>query len=256
MSITLAMFDMAATTVDDTIDGHPLVLQSYAESFASIQLSVPWQMLNAQRGKDKQEVFRTLLASYGGLQGIALERTTQELMRVFTAQCLRNVSRLREIPGTSETFRFLKDRGIFVAVGSGFPLDVTRALANHMGWENAGLVDWVTCGEAAGGGRPEPHMINQSLQAAGLLAPDSPVDRVVDGFDYGQVLKVGDTLQDIAEGLRVGAFTIATASGTQSAGVLEKAGPAAVLPSVAALPDYLKTCRVTLPHCQYGAGHS
>jgi phosphonatase-like hydrolase len=237
--IALAMFDMAATTVDDTIAGRPLVLQSFAESFAAVQLTIPWEALNAQRGKDKLEVFRTLLASYGGLRQAALEYTAQELLQYFTAQLLRNVARLQEMPGATTAFAFLKARGVFVALGSGFPLEVTRAIAEHMGWTTTGLVDFVTCGEAAGGGRPQPHMINRALQAARLLPRHSPVDRAVPGFDYRQVLKVGDTVQDVAEGLQVGARAIAVASGTQSADALGQAGAAVVLPSVAALPEYL-----------------
>jgi phosphonatase-like hydrolase len=239
MSITLAMFDMAATTVDDTIDGRPLVLQSFADSFATAGVSVPWEVLNAQRGKDKRQVFQTLLARYRGLCGTVLAQATQDLLRDFTTRLLHNVERLHEMPGASAAFTLLQAHGVFVAVGSGFPLDVTQAIVTHLGWSDSGLVDYVTCGEAAGGGRPQPHMINRALQAAGLLPAVHAVDRVLADFDYRQVLKVGDTLQDIAEGLRVGALTVAVASGTQAAETLAQAGPAAVLPSVADLPDYL-----------------
>ena len=239
MALGLAMFDMAATTVDDTIAGRPLVLQSFAESFAAAQVEVPWEELNAQRGKDKLEVFHTLLASHGGVCGEALERTAQALLRDFTARLLRNITRLREMPGATAAFTALKQHGIFVALGSGFPLEVTTAIAQHLGWTSAGLVDYVTCGEAAGRGRPHPHMINLALQAAGLLPRHSPIDCPMPGFDYQQVLKVGDTVQDVAEGLQVGALTIAVASGTQSVDLLSQAGAAAVLPSVAALPEYL-----------------
>jgi phosphonatase-like hydrolase len=235
------MFDMAATTVDDTVAGRPLVLQSFAESFAAARITVPWEALNAQRGKDKLEVFRTFLATYGGLRHAALESTAQELLQGFTTRLLDNVERLQEMPGATRAFAFLKERGVFVALGSGFPLDVTQAIAAHMGWIATGLVDFVTCGEAAGAGRPQPHMINCALQAAQLLPRHSPVDGVVTGFNYRQVLKVGDTVQDVAEGLRVGALTIAVASGTQTVDVLLQAGATAVLPSVAALPDYLVT---------------
>jgi phosphoglycolate phosphatase-like HAD superfamily hydrolase len=189
------------------------------------------------------EVFRTLLASHGGLQGDALERTTQRLLEHFTAQLLGNVERLREMPGATAAFRFLKQRGVFIALGSGFPLDVTQAIARHFDWTTSALVDYVTCGEAAGAGRPHPHMLHRALQAAGLLPPESPVDQVLPDFAYDQVLKVGDTVQDVAEGCNVGALTIAVASGTQSAKTLAEAGPAAVLPSVAELPDWLVTHR-------------
>ena len=239
MPITMALFDMAATTVDDTVDGRPLVLQSFADSFNAAHVTVPWETLNAQRGKDKMEVFRTLLASHGGLHGGTLEQTAQRLLEHFTAQLLRNVARLGEMPGATAAFRFLKQHGVFIALGSGFPLDVTQAIARHLGWTTAGLVDYVTCGEAAGAGRPHPHMLHRSLQAAGILPPDSPVDRVLPDFDYGQVLKVGDTVQDVAEGRNVGALTIAVTSGTQTTETLAQAGPVAVLPSVAELPAWL-----------------
>jgi len=239
MHISLALFDMAATTVDDTIDGRPLVLQSFADVFDAARVSVPWEVLNAQRGKDKLEVFRTLLASHGGLQEDALERTAQRLLQLFTERLLRNVERLCEMPGATAAFRFLKRHDVFVALGSGFPLIVTQAIARHLGWTISGLVDFVTCGEAAGAGRPHPHMLHRALQAAGLLRPESPVDQVLPDFDYSQVLKVGDTVQDVAEGRNVGALTIAVTSGTQSAETLKQAGPAAVLSSVAELPDWL-----------------
>lgn len=241
MHITLALFDMAGTTVDDMIDGRPLVLQSFAEVFDVAHVQVPWAVLNAQRGKDKLEVFRTLLATHGGLQGDALEQTTQRLLELFTARLLSNVERLSEMPGTTATFQFLKRHGVFIALGSGFPMVVTQAIARHLGWTTSGLVDYVTCGEAAGAGRPNPHMLHSALKAAGLLRSDSPVDQVLRDFDYSRVLKVGDTVMDVAEGRQVGALTIAVTSGTQTADILEQAGVAAVLPSVAELPDWLST---------------
>src|SRR5215510_13085304 len=97
MPITLALFDMAATTVDDMINGRPLVLQSFEDSFNAAHVTVPWDVLNAQRGKDKMEVFRTLLASHGGLQGADLEPIAQRLLEYFTAKLLCNVERLCEM---------------------------------------------------------------------------------------------------------------------------------------------------------------
>jgi phosphoglycolate phosphatase-like HAD superfamily hydrolase len=116
---------------------------------------------------------------------------------------------------------------------------VTEAIAGHFGWIAAGLVDYVTCGETAGAGRPQPHMLNRALQAARLLPATAVIDRIVPDFDYTQVLKVGDTVQDVAEGRNAGAITIAVASGTQTPAALCQAGPTAVLSSIGALPEYL-----------------
>ena len=61
-----------------------------------------------------------------------------------------------------------------------------------------------------------------------------------DSFDYSVVLKVGDTVEDIREGQKVGATTIAVVSGTQTLETLLKENPLAVLPSIAAVPSYLR----------------
>lgn len=239
--LKLALLDMAATTVNDTIDGRPLVLQTFADCFAAVDVGVSWDILNAQRGQDKRWVFQSLLASHGGLQGERLEATTERLLQQFTAQLLQNVSRLEAMPGAIDVLHFLKQHGLFVALGSGFPPDVTQAIVEHLRWCEEGLVDYVTCGELAGAGRPAPHMLHRTLQAAGLLSTKVAIDQPIAGVDYQSVLKVGDTVQDVAEGRYVGAVTIAVASGTQSAAILQEAGALAVLPSIAALPVYLRT---------------
>jgi len=110
---------MAATTVDDTINGRPWYCRASKTVLNVAHVAVHGDVLNAQRGKDKMEVFRTLLASHGGLQGDALEQTAQRLLEHFTVQLLRNVERLREMPGATAAFRFLKQRGVFIALGSG-----------------------------------------------------------------------------------------------------------------------------------------
>jgi len=53
---------MAGTTVDDRINGLPLVLKSYADAFRNHGVEVPMIVLNAQRGRDK----RTVIGELGG----------------------------------------------------------------------------------------------------------------------------------------------------------------------------------------------
>src|SRR5262249_18809947 len=161
---------------------------------------------------------RTLLASHGGFHGATLAQTAQSLLAHFTAQLLRNVARLREMPGATAAFRFLNRQDVFIALGSGFPLAVTQAIACVLarpapGLVTGGLGAYVAGWQGGGGRLPTPHMLPCLMQAAGLLRLGSPVDRVLPDFDYSQVLKVGDTVQDVAEGCNVGALTIAVASG-------------------------------------------
>ena len=90
-------------------------------------------------------------------------------------------------------------------------------------------------------------MINEVLVEAGFFDRHSSMDlsRKINNFNYSNLLKIGDTVKDVEEGLGVGATTIAVSSGTQSIEKLVNAGPRVVLPSLAALPHYLENHNFT-----------
>ncbi len=245
--IKVALFDMAGTTVDDMIQkpGYqsklPLVISAYDGAFRKAEIAMPFDELNDCRGKDKIEVFRTKVAKYK--KDLPAEEQNALAQRLhdeeFVPALLENVPYLREIKGTSEVFSYLKDNGVFVATGSGFPTVVTDAINRQMGWLERKLVDFGTCGQSAGKGRPHPNMINEILVKAGYLPANTDLSKAVNGFDYSIVLKVGDTEEDIREGIGVGAMTIAVSSGTQSISKLAALVPNVVLPSAEAIPLYL-----------------
>lgn len=246
--IRLALFDMAGTTVDDMIEKSelegklPLVISAYDDAFRKASINLPFEELNACRGRNKIDVFREKVAEYRTDLSPDQQRALAQQLHdeEFVPALLANVPYLREVDGASETFQFLKDSGLYVATGSGFPQVVTDAINRHLGWIEGGLVDFGTCGESVGGGRPKPNMINATLVAAGILPRGTDLSKKQENFDYRVVLKVGDTEEDIKEGKGVGATTVAVSSGTQSIEQLVKAGPIIVLPSVTAIPLYLK----------------
>jgi beta-phosphoglucomutase-like phosphatase (HAD superfamily) len=235
MPITLALFDMAATTVDDTINGRPLVLQSFEDSFNAAHVTVPWDVLNPSAVGTRWKSSHSAGDS-GGFAGDAQSRprsASWSTLRPSPAQCRTAPRDAWRYP----LFRFLKQRGVFIAWAA-VSLAVTQAIAGHLGWTMSALV---TMSRAEKRLAPASASAPSCPAGGGLLPSESPVDRVLPDFAYDQVLKVGDTVQDVAEGCNVGALTIAVASGTQSAKTLAEAGPAAVLPSVAELPDWLVT---------------
>ena len=245
--IYLAVFDMAATTVDDIIsrpgleEKLPLVISAYETALEKAGIRLSFDELNLCRGKDKIEIFREKVAKYRtDLSGEEQQKLAQNLHdNEFVPALLENVQYLKEMPGTSETFDYLQKRGVYVATGSGFPSVVTDAINEKLGWKKRRLVNFATCGEKAGGGRPKPNMINQALVEAQLLPRETDLSKRVEGFGYSVVLKVGDTLEDIHEGNNVGATTVAVSSGTQGVEMLLQGQPKVILPSIAALPNYL-----------------
>ena len=213
--IRLAVFDMAGTTVDDVIDGMPLVLRSYDDAFRRHGVVIPMETLNDMRGRDKKEVINML----GGEKAPAIYKDFVEMLT-------KNVSQVKEIQGTSETFRWLKEHGISVGVESGFPATVTHDIVKHLKWEERGLIDYWTCSEIVDEERPSPAMIRRTMRHCHIRDP-------------AQVLKVDDTGIGIEEGHNAKAHTVAVLTGTQRREKIEKEKPDAILPSIKELPEYL-----------------
>ncbi len=211
----LVVFDMAGTTVDDVVDGVPLVLKSYDDAFRRHGVTVPMEVLNEQRGRDKWTVIRELGGESAG-----------EIYTYFNGVLLDNADRVGEIRGTGGVFHFLRDHGIRVALNTGFPREVAEGILGHLGWEREGLIDAWTCSEDVGKSRPDPAMI---LALMGRLGVEDP----------SRVMKVDDTAKGIEEGLNAGAVTLGVLTGTQTRERLLRAGPHGIIGSVRDLPDYL-----------------
>ena len=191
-SLKLVVFDMAGTTVDDVIDGVPLVLKSYDEAFRVNGVEVPMEVLNEQRGRDKWAVISEL----GGGRA-------EEIFTYFNDMLLANTNRVKEVQGTSEAFLYLRSHGVKVALNTGFPHEVAKGIIEHLSWENDGLIDSWTCSEDAGKSRPDPAMIHALMSLHGVEDPST-------------VMKIDDTAKGIEEGLNAGAITLGVLTGTQT----------------------------------------
>jgi phosphonatase-like hydrolase len=213
--IRLAVFDMAGTTVDDIIDGVPLVLRSYDDAFKRHGVEVPMETLNDMRGRDKREVINML----GGDKAPAIYADFVEMLNM-------NVTRVKEIQGTSETFRWLRSHGVAIGVESGFPAAVAHDIVKHLRWQEEDLIDYWTCSEIVEEERPSPAMILRTMRHCHIRDP-------------AEVVKVDDTAIGIEEGHNAKTHTVAVLTGTQRREKLEVAKPDAVLPSVREIPSYL-----------------
>ncbi len=213
--IRLVVFDMAGTTVDDRINGVPLVLKSYDDAFRKYGVILTMDVLNEQRGRDKREV----IEEFG-------EEKAPEIYDFFVNNLLSNTQYVREITGAGKVFQFLHNSEIKVAVSTGFPYTVANAILKHLQWEKEGLIDFWTCSESVGVSRPNPAMIFEAMKKLEIHDPIS-------------VLKVDDTAKGIEEGLRAGVITIGVLTGTQSRERLQSANPTDIIQSINDLPNYL-----------------
>ena len=213
--IRLAVFDMAGTTVDDRVDGLPLVMKSYDDALRSHGVEVPMEVLNAQRGRDKWTVIKEL----GG-------EKAEEIYDEFLGILRENTGRVKEVTGASDTFRYLMEHDVHVVASTGFPAEIAEAIVDHLGWIRDELIDGWVCSEQVGASRPDPAMIIHNMKKYNVASPTS-------------VMKIDDTMKGIEEGLNAGAYTIGVLTGTQSIQQLSSAEPNTILRSVAEIPEHL-----------------
>ena len=217
--IQLAMFDMAGTTVNDKVDGHPLMVISMMRAFAKHGIELAPDAINKHRGKQKSEAIQTLLNEVTELSPADAECVGDSVYRDFLHELESNLASISEIDGTTELFRHLKSKDIYVGVGSGFPMQVVQAIISQLGWLDKGLLDYVGSADQIGVGRPNPKMIHDAMQQFSIT----------DGL---AVVKIGDTVVDIQEGKNAGALTVAVLTGSQTEPQLRAAGPDYILSSI------------------------
>uniref|UniRef100_A0A7S1WT36 Phosphonoacetaldehyde hydrolase n=1 Tax=Alexandrium catenella TaxID=2925 RepID=A0A7S1WT36_ALECA len=218
---------MAGTTVDDLVDGVPLVIAAFRAAFKVHDGSaVDSDQANAVRGYEKKEAIRRLLCASRGIELGAVDLGEVEtLFGIFKVELDKLTASMNtEIAGTTAVFEQLRARGMKVFVGSGFPDHVVQGIVANMGW----TVDGALSSEALGAGRPDPVMVYKAMELSGIPREEGR-----------RVVKVGDTVVDVEEGRNGGAYTVSVLTGTQSREKLEAAKPDMVIGSVAELPALL-----------------
>ncbi|MDH8702434.1 phosphonoacetaldehyde hydrolase [Dysgonomonadaceae bacterium PH5-43] len=152
------------------------------------------------------------------------------------------------IPGVLEVINNLRLRGIKIGSTTGYTMkmmDVVRPEAKSKGY----MVDNLVTPDNLPAGRPAPYMIYQNMIDLGIAS-------------VNQVIKVGDTIADIKEGVNANVHSVGIVVGSNEMGLTEKeynqlsvsergnrieevrnrmleAGANAVLTTIAELPAYI-----------------
>jgi len=236
--VKLVMFDMAGTTVRDNDE----VLFCFAEACRQENLIVEDKRLNALMGVSKLEVFQILWREVLGkeITQQTIEIKAQQSFLAFR-KILEDYYRSHDVVATEgalEVFEWLRHRDIKVALNTGFYRVVTNIILNKLGWL-AGLdsryvggtgtiIDFSISSDEVHLGRPEPFMIQKAMEIFELTDPK-------------EVVKIGDTPVDLAEGRNAGcAATLAVVNGTHTRAELEVLDNDGLLGSIRELPEWLE----------------
>jgi phosphonatase-like hydrolase len=220
--VELVVLDMAGTTVrDDGLVERAFVVALDATGIAidAEERLVTLDFVRKTMGQSKIDVFTQLA---GDVQsGVAANAEFEHAYGQLLSKGM-----VEPIPGAEETMALLRERGISVALTTGFGAATQRLLLESLRWENAADLA-LTAADAGGRGRPHPDI---NLMALIRSRASSVKSMVV----------VGDTSADMKSGVRAGAGrVVGVLSGAHSEKRLLKAGATDIIADVSVLPDLL-----------------
>jgi len=219
--IRLVVFDWAGTTVDH---GCFAPVAPFVEVLRRHGVAVSEAEARGPMGLDKRDHLRVLLALPSAEQQwrdahhgqASTERDVDALFEEMVPLAIVSVrEHTRVIDGALEVAAELRKRGIAIGASTGYFADAAKVCVERAAADGY-APDASFCVSDVPQGRPAPWMIHRNMEALGV-------------FPSSNVLKVGDTVPDIEEGLNAGCWSAGvTASGNAvglTAGALADLAP-------------------------------
>jgi phosphonatase-like hydrolase len=186
MTIELAALDIAGTTVQE----HGAVYETLADAIKATGTSVAAEDIARWMGADKHEAIRALLGD--GVDAAEVSRVHDDFRRRLDEAYRQRPP--HPFPGVPEALEKLRERGVKVALTTGFDRSITDPLLAGVGWDD-GVLDAVVCADEVPRGRPAPYMIFRAMELTGV-------------HDVRRVLGAGDTVLDLQAAANAGAGAI------------------------------------------------
>ena len=219
--------DWAGTAVDY---GCFAPVAAFVESFKAIGTPVTAAETRAHMGLTKIEEVRALFAIDHVSEDFHVQACYKKFQEVLFAT-LEDYS--KPIPGVVDVISGLRKQGVKVGSTTGYTrqmMDVVIPAAGKMGY----VIDNCVTSDALPGGRPKPYMIFQNM-----CEMDVP--------ELRSVVKVGDTISDIKEGVNAGVWSVGVILGSNELALTEE--------EVAAMPaDELRERMMAVRYKMYAAG--
>jgi phosphonatase-like hydrolase len=215
--IELVVFDMAGTT----IDAGGGVADIFKSTLARWSVPVTDAQVAAVRGASKRQAIADLLRRHAPERAGDLDAIDS----TFRAALSDAAGRFTLCPGADDAVRRCRERGVRVALNTGFDRAVTTVVLEAVGWTTT--ADAVICGDDVPRGRPAPYLIFLAMERTGVTSVHA-------------VAIVGDTALDLQAGFNAGVkLNIGVCSGAHSREMLLEHPHTHLLDSVAEVPQLL-----------------
>src|ERR1700694_2482376 len=218
--VKLIVFDLAGTVIEDAGQ----VPAAFTAVLRNHEVEITSDSLREMRGASKREVIQRFVERHPGDSKADIPARTEEIYNSFrsTLAGMYEKDGVREIAGATEIFTWLQQRGVRVALNTGFDRTITDILLNAMRWDR-NLINAVICGDDVAQGRPAPYLIFRAMELSAVPS-------------VHQVTNVGDTVLDLQAGQNAGVrYNVGVLSGAHAKEQLEREPHTHLLSSVAML---------------------
>jgi phosphonatase-like hydrolase len=187
MPFKLAVFDIAGTTVADD----NAVAVAFKNAFDTYGFSINEEDVKPLMGYKKPVAIQIMLEKLGAEFDEELVGDIHNEFEVAMLDHYEYSPDVRAMPGAENIMQELKEKGIRIALNTGFSKSIADTIMSRLQWMEKGLVDDYIASDEVEEGRPQPFMIQALMLRAGIV-------------DAAEVLKIGDTEVDINEGRNAG----------------------------------------------------
>jgi phosphonoacetaldehyde hydrolase len=207
--IRLVVFDWAGTAVDH---GSRAPVMPFVRAFAALGVDITAEEARGPMGLAKKDHIRALLqlpaVARRWRQRHGADATTDDvddLYRRFVPLQLEVIDEFAEVvPGVLDCVGALRGRGVAVGATTGYFREAAERVYRRAA-DQGYRPDYCVCAEEVPAGRPAPWMVFRIMEALSVFPPSA-------------VVKVGDTVPDIGEGLAAGAWSVGVVRGSSEVG--------------------------------------
>jgi phosphonatase-like hydrolase len=221
----LVVLDLAGTTLDDG----GAILAAFRVALERMGITPTHEELNAARGANKLQVLRGFATrAYGPCpEAVQAAREGMDVFNEELAVQLRDGD-VHPFDGVPEALEALKESGLQLASNTGLSRPLAEAVLRRFR-RFSELFDAHVCGDDVPAGRPAPYMVFLAMERTAVQ-------------NARGVVVVGDTPLDLQAGTNAGAGgVVGVLTGTHDVSTLGPTRHTHIIPSVADLPDLLRT---------------
>lgn len=219
--IKMIVFDMAGTTVNENMVVYKTLMKVINDAGFRIDFD---QVITQGAGKEKMQAIKDILRVYANNTDAGLQNDIYQNFMGMLEAAYRKLE-ISAMPGSEDLFGQLKQRDIKVVLNTGYNRETATSLIKKLGWSEGNQIDLLVTASDVPNNRPKPDMIMLAVEKFGF--PDA-----------SEVIKVGDSIIDIEEGVNAGCcLSIGVTTGAHNREQLESIHPDHVIDNLLELVE-------------------